>query len=50
MRCSWCKNPNTEINDGTLCRSHLAEAEGITEDQADRRDAIQHAEWLDTLS
>ena len=50
MRCSWCKDPNAEINDGTLCSSHRAEAEGITEDQADKRDAVQFAEWLDTLN
>lgn len=49
MRCTWCVDPNAEDNDGTLCRMHEAEAEGFTEDALERRDAIQYAEYLDTL-
>ncbi len=46
--CPWC-DPNADAND-TLCRMHEAEYEGLTEDQLNRRDDIQRAEWLDTLS
>lgn len=48
MNCSWCVNPLAEDNDGTLCRMHEAENEGVSVASLDRRDAIQYAEWLDT--
>lgn len=50
MKCSWCTNPNAEVVDDTLCRSHQAEAEGITEGQLDKRDSIEYAEYMDTRS
>jgi hypothetical protein len=48
--CTWCKDPNAEAVDDTLCRPHEAEAEGLSVSQLDKRDTIQHAEWLDTQS
>lgn len=48
--CTWCTNPNAEAVDDTLCRMHEAEAEGVSVSMLDRRDAIQDAEWLDSLS
>jgi hypothetical protein len=47
-RCSWCRNPDADVDDGTLCLDHQAENEGLTVDEVMRRDAIQTAEWLDT--
>lgn len=48
--CTWCKNPNAEDNDGTLCPSHLAECCGYTVDSMERGERIQYAEYLDTLN
>lgn len=50
-RCEWCVNPNADDvnNPDTLCVDHAAEYEGITADSSQRRDAIQYAEYLDTL-
>jgi hypothetical protein len=48
-QCTWCKNPNAEEIDDTLCRMHQAEAEGLSESELDRRDDTQHAEYMDTL-
>lgn len=46
--CPWCKDPNSESAEN-LCRMHEAEFLGTTVDDLDRGEAIQHAEWLDTL-
>lgn len=45
--CSWCVNPNAEEDDGTLCCSHLAEYEGLSESELNRRDSEQGAEMSD---
>jgi hypothetical protein len=50
MNCTWCKSPTAQDIDGTLCRTHEAEALGTTEAELDRRDAEQDAEWLDTFN
>lgn len=38
-RCPWCRDVEDDDPDtDTLCRSHLAEYEGLSEDELDRRD------------
>lgn len=46
--CPWCKNPNDESPDtDLLCVWHLAEWDGVTVDQLERRDRDQYAEEID---
>lgn len=45
--CSWCVNPNAEEDDGTLCRPHKAEYEGLSLGQMDKRDVIERDEMVD---
>lgn len=50
-RCPWCADPNADddIDPELLCRMHLAEYEGLSLDELDRRDAEQaseEAEWV----
>lgn len=50
--CEWCAdttNPTDYPDTDLLCRSHLAEWEGMSEAELDRGDAIQLAEYMDTL-
>ncbi len=49
--CEWCRNPDAEdVEDPfKLCPMHSAEYEGVSLDYAERRDAGQYAEYLDTL-
>jgi hypothetical protein len=47
--CPWCKNYAAATGDedpNTLCRSHLAEYEGTSEDMLDREDADTYAESM----
>jgi len=49
-RCPWCRNYDGATGDEdprTLCRSHLAEYEGTTEDMLDREEAETYAEMAD---
>ncbi|SUD49529.1 Uncharacterised protein [Nocardia otitidiscaviarum] len=51
-QCPWCASPATDEEDPdltTLCDSHAAEYEGLSLHQADRRDRIEYAEWLDSI-
>jgi len=48
--CLWCKDENADYNDGTLCLMHQAENEGMSIASIEKRDRIQYAEYLDTLS
>jgi hypothetical protein len=53
-RCVWCANPDTATDDladpeRELCRSHLAEHEGLSVAELDRSDREQAAEIRDTL-
>lgn len=48
-RCPWCQGKDTDSPEG-LCRGHLAEYEGLSVAQMDRRDAEQAAEWADTFN
>jgi pyruvate-formate lyase-activating enzyme len=40
MRCIWCRNPDSdqepEYPEKELCNSHLAEYEGLSEDELNR--------------
>lgn len=45
--CAWCVNPSAENWDVSLCHSHEAEYEGVSEAQLDRRDSEQYAEEAD---
>jgi hypothetical protein len=47
--CPWCLNENDDEWSDKLCRTHEAEYEGVSEDQLDRRDAIQGAEYADAI-
>ena len=49
-RCPWCALPYGAVEDpdpDTLCRPHLAEYEGLSEDELDRMESEQYAEWID---
>lgn len=49
-KCEWCLNPdstNDEPDTEELCTDHLAEYEGLSVYQMERRDREQYAEWLD---
>ena len=48
-RCTWCADPRAEEDDGTLCLGHLAEYEGLSVAEYERRDGEQYAEYLDTI-
>lgn len=48
-KCLWCRDDDAEHDDGTLCRMHEAEYLGTSVADLDRGEAIQRAEWLDTL-
>jgi hypothetical protein len=37
-KCPWCQNDAVEDYDPNLCRAHLAEYEGLSIDEMDRRD------------
>ncbi len=52
IKCEWCADPNADEPDNIddLCDDHAAEYEGITVDQLHRREKIQTAEWLDSIS
>ena len=43
--CAWCLNPDLEDDSDetarTFCRSHLAEFEGLSEDELDRMEDTQ---------
>lgn len=49
-KCVWCKTPGTDYEpgdpEGELCRSHLAEYEGLSLDGLDRMEAEQVADRL----
>lgn len=49
-KCAWCKAPGTDYEpgdpEGELCRSHLAEYEGLSLDGLDRMEAEQAADRL----
>jgi len=47
--CTWCVDPNATDPDDTLCPTHRAEAEGLSEDSLDRRDQAEHLDYLSTL-
>jgi hypothetical protein len=49
MQCTWCKDDNAEVNDGTLCPPHEAECLGVTVDWMERAEAGQYAEYLDSI-
>ena len=48
--CEWCKEPYLNWNDDPdtdkLCRTHLAEYEGLSESELDRRDDEEARELL----
>jgi hypothetical protein len=49
--CPWCRDDDEagERDPELLCRTHLAEYEGLSVDQMDRRDteqAAEYAEWV----
>jgi hypothetical protein len=46
--CPWCASENRDDEDDVeyLCRSHLAEYEGLSENELDRRDAEEAADQL----
>jgi len=44
--CLWCLGSDDDyVDPETLCRTHLAEYEGLSVDQMERRDAEQDAEY-----
>ncbi len=51
--CLWCTDPKADDRDLTpeshLCRSHQAEYEGLSENELDRMQDTQDAEYRDTL-
>jgi hypothetical protein len=51
-KCPWCKNPNTNDDSWSddFCRTHEAEYLGHSVAEMDRGEAVQHAEYLDTLN
>lgn len=47
LPCPWCADPDSTDDSPDprlLCHTHLAEFEGLSVDQMDRRDRIQAAE------
>lgn len=46
--CPWCLDPDAEEWDDSLCPMHEAEYDGLSEYEAERRDAERDAEWADT--
>jgi hypothetical protein len=44
--CPWCLDDNVEEYSPLLCRSHLAEYEGLSEDELDRMEDEQASELL----
>lgn len=49
-RCPWCANPDStddDVDPELLCTTHLAEYEGLSVDQMERRDAVQAAEYAE---
>jgi hypothetical protein len=46
--CPWCASEDRDDEDDVeyLCRSHLAEYEGLSENELDRRDAEEAADQL----
>lgn len=45
--CPWCNDEDDDEPDtDTLCRSHLAEYEGLSEDELDRMEDEQASELL----
>ncbi len=49
-RCPWCADdPSDNVDPYTLCRSHLAEFEGLSEAELDRMEAEQAAAYADVL-
>jgi len=49
-RCPWCRTPVTDEDPDpdTLCRSHLAELEGLSVSELDRMESEQYAEEADS--
>ncbi|MEU4220367.1 hypothetical protein [Actinoplanes sp. NPDC026623] len=48
--CPWCAEDLTDdVDPNTLCRSHLAEYEGLPECHLDRMEAEQAAEYADVF-
>ena len=48
--CNWCTHPGHEDEDAeNLCRTHLAEREGMSEAELDRMDDEQAAEYADAF-
>lgn len=50
-KCEWCIDSNADdaMYPEYLCHMHLAEYEGLSEAEMDRRDSEQDAEWFDTI-
>lgn len=47
-RCPWCAGSYSDDDDPeTLCRTHLAEYEGLSVAELDRMEAEQAAEYYD---
>lgn len=50
MKCIWCANPNSDQEpidpENELCRSHLAEYEGMSEAELDRMESEQAKDLL----
>jgi hypothetical protein len=47
--CEWCRDPgsdNDEPDTGALCRPHLAEYEGLSVAELDRRDREEATDLL----
>ena len=49
ITCPWCldETADDDVNTDDLCRRHLAEYEGLSLDEMDRRDREQWQEWAD---
>lgn len=45
-KCPWCQDDDTDEYSPDLCRAHLAEYEGLSVDELDRRDDEERMELL----
>ena len=47
-QCAWCRNPNADDTDrpDLLCRTHLAEYEGLSVAELDRMESEQACDML----
>jgi len=45
-RCPWCNDDDTDEYSEKFCRAHLAEYEGLSVDELDRRDAEEAKDLL----